>query len=51
MLSAAKFSLIVNHDDTEREFAYTSAAEASSAKAKGLGWQVISMKDDWKTVF
>jgi hypothetical protein len=51
MLSADKFSLIVNHDDAEREFAYTSAAEASFAKAKELGWMVISMKDDWKTVF
>jgi hypothetical protein len=44
-------SLIVNQDDAEREFAYTSAAEASFAKAKELGWMVISMKDDWKTVF
>ena len=51
MLSAAKFSVIVNHDDAEREFAYTSAAESSFAKAKELGWTVISMKDDWNTVF
>jgi phosphoserine phosphatase len=51
MLSAARFSVIVNHDDEEREFAYTSSAEASFTKAKELGWTVISMKDDWKTVF
>jgi len=51
MLSAARFSVIVNHDDAEREFAYTSAAEAAFAKAKELGWTVISMKNDWKTVF
>jgi hypothetical protein len=50
MLSAAKFSVIVNHDDVEREFAYTSAAEASFAKAEELGWTVISMKNDWNTV-
>jgi phosphoserine phosphatase len=50
MLSAAKFSVIVNHDDAEREFAYTGAAEASFAKAKELGWTVISMKYDWNTV-
>jgi phosphoserine phosphatase len=51
MLSAAKFSVIVNHDDTEREFAYASAAEASFAKAKELDWTVISMKNDWNTIF
>jgi phosphoserine phosphatase len=51
MLSSATFSVIVNHDDAEREFAYTSAAEASFAKAEELGWTVISMKNDWNTVF
>jgi phosphoserine phosphatase len=51
MLSAAKFAVIVNHDDEEREFAYTSGADASFAKAEELGWTVISMKNDWKTVF
>ena len=51
MLSAAQFAVIVNHDDAEREFAYTSAAEASFAKAKELSWTVVSMKNDWKTVF
>ena len=51
MLTAAKFSVIVNHDDDERKFAYTSAAEASLAKAKELGCAVISMKNDWKAVF
>jgi hypothetical protein len=29
MLSAAKFSVLVNDDDGDREFAYTSAAEKS----------------------
>ena len=51
MLSAATFALIVNHDDAEREFSYTAAAEASFVTAKELGWTVISMKNDWKTVF
>jgi phosphoserine phosphatase len=51
MLSAATFSVIVSHDDGEREFAYTSAAEASFAKAKELGWTVVSMKNDWNTIF
>jgi phosphoserine phosphatase len=51
MLSAAGFAVIVNHDDDEREFAYTSGADASFAKARELGWTVVSMKDDWSTVF
>jgi phosphoserine phosphatase len=51
MLEAAKFSVLVNHDDDGREFAYTSGAEASLAKAKELGWTVVSMKNDWSTVF
>jgi phosphoserine phosphatase len=51
MLSAAKFAVLVSHDDEEREFAYTSAAEQSLAKAKELGWTVVSMKNDWNTVF
>jgi phosphoglycolate phosphatase-like HAD superfamily hydrolase len=51
MLEAAQFSVLVNHDDDQREFAYTSGAESSQTKAKELGWTVVSMKDDWNTVF
>jgi phosphoserine phosphatase len=51
MLEAATFSVLVNHDDEEREFAYTSGGEASLARAKELGWTVVSMKNDWITVF
>jgi phosphoserine phosphatase len=51
MLEAAKFAVLVNHDDEEREFAYTKAAERSLAKARELGWTVVSMKNDWSTVF
>ena len=51
MLESARFALLINHDDAEREFAYTSSAESSMAKATELGWTVVSMKDDWSTVF
>ena len=51
MLESAKFSLLINHDDDEREFAYTNGAGASMAKASELGWTVVSMKNDWNTVF
>jgi phosphoserine phosphatase len=51
MLESARFALLINHDDPDREFAYTSGAEASLAKAAALGWTVVSMKDDWTTVY
>jgi len=51
MLETAQFALLVNHDDADREYAYTKAAEASLAKAKERGWTVVSMKNDWKTIF
>ena len=43
--------LLILHDDAQREFAYTSGAEKSLARAKELGWTVVSVKDDWTTVF
>jgi hypothetical protein len=51
MLEAAKFGLLVNHNDGEREFAYVKGAEKSLDKAKDHGWTVVSMKDEWTTVF
>jgi haloacid dehalogenase-like hydrolase len=43
--------LLVLHDDAEREFAYTSGAENALTKAGTSGWTVVSMKDDFATVF
>jgi hypothetical protein len=43
--------LLVLHDDAEREFAYTSGAEKALAEAKKGGWTVVSMKDDFATLF
>jgi phosphoglycolate phosphatase-like HAD superfamily hydrolase len=51
MLESARFALLVNHDDEQREFGYLNGAEKSLAKAKELGWTVVSMKNDWRTVF
>jgi phosphoserine phosphatase len=51
MLESARFALLINHDDADREFAYTAGAEASLTKASELGWTVVSMKDDWNTVY
>lgn len=50
-------ALLVNHDDAEREYAYESragtfdAAETILDTAARLHWTVISIKDDWETVF
>lgn len=51
MLESSRFGLLVNHDDADREYVYTTAAEKSLARAKERGWTVVSMKDDWKTLF
>ena len=51
MLSQAKFSLLVHHDDADREFAYDEGAEAALAAAKANGWTVASMREDFGTIF
>ena len=43
--------LLVLHDDSEREFDYTTGAEQSLERAQAEGWTVVSIKDDWTTVF
>jgi hypothetical protein len=43
--------LLVLHDDPEREFDYTAGAEKSLERAVRDQWTVISMKNDWTTVF
>jgi hypothetical protein len=44
-------SLLVNHDDEKREYAYQAGAEESLERARTHDWIVASMKNDWKTVF
>jgi len=51
MCEVAKFAILINHDDHNREFEYTKGAEKVLVKAKELGWTIVSMKNDWKTVF
>jgi len=43
--------LLVNHDDGDREFAYEAGSERALARGEKDGWTVVSMKDDWTTVF
>jgi hypothetical protein len=43
--------LLVLHDDPEREFDYVTGAEKALEQARSDGWTVVSVKDDWATVF
>jgi hypothetical protein len=54
--------MLVLHDDAEREYAYGSAngladtkvgtfTQALMDEAMERGWIVISMKNDWNTIF
>jgi phosphoglycolate phosphatase-like HAD superfamily hydrolase len=44
-------SMLVRHDDADREFDYTAGAEKVLGLAADRGWAVASMRDDWTTVF
>jgi len=51
-----RLGLIVHHDDAEREFAYDRDSQIGRLDkaldaAESEGWVVVSMKDDWQTVF
>jgi len=51
-----RLGLIVHHDDAEREYAYDRKStigrlDQALEQAGAAGWIVVSMKNDWKTVF
>ena len=43
--------LLVLHDDEAREFAYVAGAEQALERARSHGWTVVSIKNDWASVF
>jgi hypothetical protein len=54
--TGARFALIVHHDDAAREWAYDRKSHIGTLdkawdEALAKGWMVVSMKDDWKTIF
>jgi hypothetical protein len=49
--SGPSLELLVNHDDAEREFAYAERDNASLEAARRLGFTVVSMARDWRTIF
>lgn len=44
-------AIIVNHDDEEREYSYMHGTEKAIAHADSIGWHVVSMKKEFKTIF
>jgi phosphoglycolate phosphatase-like HAD superfamily hydrolase len=54
--NGARFALIVHHDDAKREWAYDRTSHIGTLdkawdEAVAKGWTVVSMKDDWKTIY
>lgn len=54
--SGQRFALIVHHTDAEREWAYDRTSHIGKLdkawdEASVKGWTVVSMKDDWVTIF
>ena len=60
--SGSRLMMLVLHDDAEREYAYGPAnglpdtrfgtfSQSTMDEAKKKGWNVISMKGDWKRIF
>ncbi len=51
-----RLGVIVHHDDGTREYTYDRASsfghlERALDAAPGRGWLVVSMKDDWRTIY
>jgi phosphoserine phosphatase len=54
--SGPRFCLYIHHTDAEREYAYDRESHVGRLdkgldEAAAKGWTVVSMKDDWKTIF
>ena len=49
-------AVLVHHDDAEREYAYDRGSKIGGLdkawdEAEARGWTVVSMRDDWTTIF
>lgn len=49
MLNAARFALLVRHDDPEREYGYDDPQALAAARSSG--WTVASMRTDFKAIW
>lgn len=48
---APALRMLILHDDPDREFDYTAGAEQALEAANQQDWTVVSMKNDWSTIF
>ena len=44
-------ALLAHHDDAAREYAYDDGTNKTLQRAAHEGWTVVSMKNDWKSMF
>ena len=53
--TGSRFALLVNHTDSDREYAYQVSAlgklDVALNEARTKGWTVVDMKQDWKCVY
>jgi len=54
--SGARLAVLIHHDDADREWAYDrgspiGALDKAWDEATAKGWTVVSMKNDWNTIF
>ena len=52
----ARYAMIIHHTDAEREWAYDSDShigrlDKAMTEARGKGWTVVDMANDWKTIY
>jgi hypothetical protein len=45
------FQMIINHDDSTREYFYQEKSNATLNAAAKNNWHVVSMKQDWQKIF
>ena len=55
--AGSRLAVLLLHDDAQREYAYQSVAatlalsEPITTTARRQGWTVLSMRNDWSTVY
>jgi len=52
----ARLGILIHHDDGEREYAYDRDSRIGKLargldEAEARGWLLVSMREDWKTIF